>query len=224
MTDPRKSLDIIPRKAPPLLKKKSLVKTAIISLSTCGGCSAVLLEDQDELLHLLKKVNISYCPMLIDEGEIDDVEVALVDGIVRVKEDEEKLMEARHKSRYLIAWGTCAAFSGIPAYANRYELEELIEESYGSAKDPFAYYLSGTRGVDRMTYQEQEKELQMLRRARKLDDFVRVDYYLPGCPPSVSILNQFISELRGDGQMSKPKPIVCAECSRKHLKDPVEYF
>lgn len=224
MTNPRKSLNTDLRNPPPLLKKKSPTRTAVISLSTCGGCSAVLLEDQKELMQLLEKINISYCPMLIDEEEITDVDIALVDGIVRVKEDEEKLIEARHKCRYLIAWGTCAAFSGIPAYANRYELEELIEESYGSAKDPFAYYLSGTRGVDRLTYQEQEKELQMLRRARKLDDFVRVDYYLPGCPPNVSLLNQFISELRGDGQMIKPKPIVCAECSRKHLKDPVEYF
>ena len=224
MNDPTKAIPAMLQAFPPPLKKKSLISTALVSLSTCGGCSAVLLEDQEELTRLLEKVHISYCPMLIDQEELGEVDVALVDGVVRVKEDEEKIKEVRRKSRYLIAWGTCAAFGGIPAYANQFELEELLEESYGHAKDPFAYYLSGSRGVDWATYQEQEKDLQLLRRARKLDDFVRVDYYIPGCPPSAGLLNLLVGELRGDEQAEKPKSIVCGECSRKHVKTTVEHF
>jgi len=162
--------------------------------------------------------------MLIDKGEIGEVEIAIVDGLVRVKEDEEKVIEARHKSRYLIAWGTCAAFGGIPAYANLYELEDLIKESYGYAKDAFAYYLSGTRGIDWATYQEQEKELKLLRRASKLDEFVRVDYYLPGCPPRVNLLVQLLNELKGEGDIVKLRPIVCSECNRKPVKGTKDYF
>ncbi len=221
---PEKSIGVIMRNMPPPLRKKNRTSTAIVSLSTCGGCSAVLLEDQAMLTNLLKKINISYCPMLIDAEEIVEVEIAIVDGTVRVKEDEEKLIEARHKAKYLIAWGTCAAFGGIPAYANQYELEELIEESYGHAKDPLAYYMSGSRGIARATYQDQEEELKLLRRARKLDDFVRVDYYLPGCPPNVGLLSRLINELKGEAQSVKTKPIVCAECSRKPQKIPAEHF
>jgi F420-non-reducing hydrogenase small subunit len=219
---PEKTLDEMIRSFPPPLKKEGPVKVAFISLSSCGGCPAVLLEDQKELIRLLEKVNISFCPLLIDECKMSKVEVAIVDGAVRVKEDEEKLVEVRRKSRYLVAWGTCASLGGIPAFANQYELEELIEESYGKAQDPFAYYLSGTLSVDRGTYQE--RELKLLRRAGKLDDFVKVDYYLPGCPPKVSFLIQLISELKGEGQIIKPKPIVCAECSRKHLKMEIDFF
>jgi len=224
LSAPEKSLSTMLQNLPPPLKKKTRIKTAVISLSTCGGCSAAFLEDQTELISLLEKVRISYCPMLMDKGEIGEVEVAIVDGLVRVKEDEEKLIEARHKSRYLIAWGTCAAFGGIPAYANLYELEDLIKESYGHAKDAFAYYFSGTRNVDWATYQEQEKELKLLRRASKLDDFVRVDYYLPGCPPKVDLLVQLINELKGEGDTAKPRPIVCSECNRKHVKSTTDYF
>lgn len=139
MRNPTKAVATVARSFPPPLKKRSLVTVAIVSLSTCGGCAAALLEDQRKLAHLLEKVDISYCPMLIDEEELGEVDVAVVDGVVRVKEDEEKIKEVRHKSRYLVAWGTCAAFGGIPAYANQYELEELLEESYGHSKDPFAY-------------------------------------------------------------------------------------
>ncbi|HMK49406.1 MAG TPA: cyclic nucleotide-binding domain-containing protein, partial [Thermodesulfovibrionales bacterium] len=224
LANPDKSLSSILRTFQPPLKKRSRVKAAVVSLSTCGGCSAVLLESQDELLRLLDNVIISYCPMLIDAEEIGDVDIALVDGIVRVREDEEKLIEARHKSRYLISWGTCASYGGIPAQANQYELEDLLEESYGNTQDTFAYYLSGSSGIGRRTYQEQEQELRLLRRARKLDDFVKVDYYLPGCPPDTGLLNQLVGELKGGGQPAKLKPIVCAECSRKNRKMPVEYF
>lgn len=224
LSAPEKSLTIMLRNMPPLLKKKTRIKAAIISLSTCGGCSEVFLEDQAELITLLEKVRISYCPMLIDKGEIGEVEVAIVDGLVRVKENVDKLVEARHKSRYLIAWGTCAAFGGIPAYANLYELEDLIKESYGDAKDAFAYYLSGTRGVDWATYQEQEKELKLLRRASKLDEFVKVDYYLPGCPPRLNLLVQFLNELKGEGNTVKPRRIVCSECNRKPVKSTTDHF
>jgi hypothetical protein len=138
---PEKSMSVLVCSLPPPLKKKGPINTAIVSLSTCGGCPAVLLEDQKDLIKLLKKMNITYCPMLIDEVEFGEVEVSIVDGAVRCKEDVEKLMEARNKSRYLVAWGTCATFGGIPAFANQYELEELIEDSYGKTHDPFAYYL-----------------------------------------------------------------------------------
>ena len=224
LSDPKKSMDIMLRNIVPPFRKRSPVKTAIISLSTCGGCSAVLLENPDELSKLLEKVNISYCPMLIDSEEIGEVDIAIVDGTVRVKEDEEKLIEARHKSKYLVAWGTCATFGGIPAFANEYELEDLIHESYGEAKDTFSYYLSGTRGIDWTTYQKQENELKLMRRARKADDFVQINYYLPGCPPRVGLLINLVDELRGEGQTEKTKAIVCAECSRKTLKTNIDYF
>jgi F420-non-reducing hydrogenase small subunit len=215
---PEKSMGVLVCSLPPALKKKGRLKTAIVSLSTCGGCPAALVEDKEELMKLLKKINITYCTMLIDESEIGEVEVSLVDGAVRGKEDVERLIEARNKSRYLVAWGTCATFGGIPAFANQYELEELIEDSYGQTQDPFAYYLSGMQGVDQTAYQE--RELKLLRRVGKLNDFVRVDYYVPGCPPQIGILNQLINELKGEGQDVKPRPIVCSECKRKTLKTP----
>ncbi|MEW6570394.1 MAG: cyclic nucleotide-binding domain-containing protein [Nitrospirota bacterium] len=224
VSDPKKTLSVAARNLFPPFTKRRRIRTSLVSLSTCGGCSAILLENQEELIRLLEKVKISYCPMLIDREEISEADVAIVDGVIRVKEDEEKVVEARNKSRYLIAWGTCAVFGGIPAFANHYELEDLIEESYGEAKDPFSYYLSGSRGIDWRTYQENHKELKLMRKAGKIDDFVCVDYYLPGCPPNVSLLNELVSELTGGKIKLKPRPIVCTECSRKHLKTAVKHI
>lgn len=221
MVEPEKSTIALRRVLPPLIKQKGLAKVAIVSLSTCGGCAATLLEDQDELTALLERARITYCPMLVDYSAIkDEVDVAVVDGTVRVREDEEKLREARHKSRYLVAWGTCAALGGIPTLANQYELEEVIEASYGQTQDTFDYYLSGSYGSRETAYQT--AGMSLLRRVSKLADFVRVDYYLPGCPPQPRWLIQLLKELRGESQFEKPRQIVCVECDRKPSKVDVE--
>ncbi len=201
---------------PPLIKKKGRISLAAVSLSSCGGCSAAFLDDQQELEKLLDRAHFAYCTMLMDQGELKEADVALVEGIARVKEDEEKLKEARNKCRFLVAWGTCAAFGGIPAMANLFELEELIEESYGETLDPMSYYLSGARGLQRFIYQAQEFGL--LRKAYSADHFVRVDYYLPGCPPPINLLTRLIGDLTGEAPAQEPRQIVCAECDRKPRK------
>jgi F420-non-reducing hydrogenase small subunit len=216
LTNPDESEGLVQQCLPPLLLRRERFKMALVSLSSCGGCTSVLLDDQKELEHLLERVDISYCPMLMDQSKLRNADIILVDGIARVKEDEETLNEVRHKGKLLIAWGTCAAFGGIPVLANQYELEELLEESYGETVDPLAYYLSGSRGMQRFIYQAQD--FGMLRNAYPVDSFIRVDYYLPGCPPPLGVLTQFIQELTGGARRKEPPRVVCGECGRKAAK------
>jgi len=219
---PKGTMDSASVGLPSLLRRSGKVSVAIASLSTCSGCTSTLIDDQPELAAILERARIVYCPLLMDEHEITEADVAIVDGLVRSKEDQEKLEEVRAKSRYLVSWGTCATYGGIPAMANQYELEDLIEEAYGKTQDTFAYYLSGARGVSAASYRD--NELALLRRAMKLDDIVKVDYYVPGCPPRAGLLTGLIQELRGEPQTSAKRMIVCSECSRKPRKDTVECF
>jgi len=221
--DPKESMDAVKLVPPALLKQHGMAKVAIVSLSTCGGCAATLLEDQEELATLLQRTQVTYCPMLIDHHELEDeVDVAIIDGAVRVQEDEKKLKKARQKSQQLVAWGTCAALGGIPTLANQFELEEVVDASYGQTHDPFDYYLSESKAKQRAMYENESVTL--LRRAGRVSDFVRVDYYLPGCPPQTKLLNQLIGELGGEPQPTKPPQFVCVECDRKPHKTNVETF
>ncbi|MFH0957884.1 MAG: cyclic nucleotide-binding domain-containing protein, partial [Pseudomonadota bacterium] len=215
--DPSRCAEVIRQVAPPKFRKRSRMRVAIISLASCGGCAASLLQDSVKLGELTDMVEICYCPMLMDAPDFDEVDLALVDGVVRLKEEEEKLLEARKKSRFLVAWGSCSAIGGIPSLANDLELEGLVEETYGKAMDPLAYYMSGNESVSSEAFQKHDGA-GLLRKAGKLDDFVRVDYFAPGCPPSIGTLIGIVRELKGLLEGRELKQIVCSECSRKPKK------
>jgi F420-non-reducing hydrogenase small subunit len=171
-----------------------------------------MLLDASSLGDLMDRTDVVYCPMLMDAGELPECDLILVDGAVRLEEEEETLLQARARCRFLAAWGTCSAFGGIPALANRFEVEDLLEEAYGQTSDAYAYYLSGTGGLSKGSYQA--GDMALLRRAYKIDDFVRVDAYLPGCPPEPGLVHRLLRELAGE-PVQEPRAIVCAECGRK---------
>jgi coenzyme F420-reducing hydrogenase gamma subunit len=63
-------------------------------------------------------------------------------------------------------------------------------------------------------------EEHLLRRVRKLSDVVRVDFYLPGCPPITHLLENLLLELKGEQLFEGHRQIVCSECPRKFKKAP----
>ena len=218
LEEPQRSLNTLRQAVLPKFKKTDKISIGFSSLSSCGGCAAMLVRSPDELGQITDKVQVRYCPMLMDQEQILETDIAVVDGAVRTREDEEKLNEVRHKSRFLVAWGTCAAFGGLPALANAFELEELIEETYGQTIDPLSYYLKGK--IPDAGRHDFGIEEHLLRKVRKLSDVVKVDFYLPGCPPVTHLLENLLQELMGEQLFEGKRQIVCNECPRKFKKAP----
>ncbi|MGA9260664.1 MAG: cyclic nucleotide-binding domain-containing protein [Desulfobacterales bacterium] len=218
LEEPQRSLKTLRQAILPKFKATEKISIGFSSLSSCGGCTAMLVRSPDELSRITDKVRVRYCPMLMDQEQILETDIAVVDGAVRMREDEEKLNEVRRKSRFLVAWGTCAAFGGLPALANAFELEELIEETYGQTIDPFSYYLKGK--IPEVGRQDFGIEEHLLRKVRKLSDVVKVDFYLPGCPPMTHLLENLLLELKGEQLFEGNRQIVCSECPRKFKKAP----
>lgn len=211
---------------PALIGAGRPLRAAIVSLSSCGGCAAALLEDSAAFLGGFGGLEVVYCPMLMDASSFPVVDLTIVDGAVRGREDVERLEEARAKSRFLIGFGTCAATGGVPAAANRSEIEEVVAESFGRTQDAFGHYFAGTRLVEGPSFLVEQ--LALLRRVSGIGDVVKVEGHIPGCPPPLDPLVQAVAELSGrqadssaGGRERRP---VCSECPRSARKDTVESF
>ena len=167
---------------------RKLPRFAVLQLTGCAGCEVSLL-NSTEWLHQYELV---YMPLVISANSVPEVDVLLVSGGVQTSEDRYKLTHAIHNAKEIVAVGTCAISGGITNLGNRND----VRESFLSQAE--RHYLP-----------------QMLPKIRPIDDFVTVDRFLPGCPPTPQL---FMQLLMPDPEY-KPKRTVCQECGRKKLKD-----
>ncbi len=72
------------------------MRASIVSLTCCAGCVSSLLNVGEGLTDLLlSELDIVYSPTFVDLKEIPNVELAIVEGGVRTKDDEEIIREIR---------------------------------------------------------------------------------------------------------------------------------
>lgn len=170
-----------PPPSPPPHKRKLRVATA--SLAGCFGCHMSFLDIDERLLELLEHVELDRSP-LTDIKHCGDCDIALVEGGLCNAENVEVLRELRARCKVLVAVGACAINGGLPAQRNHLDIRECLA----------SVYLSGP-GVSR-GFIPNDPELPLpLAQVHPLHDVVRVDYFLPGCPPSAETIWRFLSDL-----------------------------
>lgn len=170
------------------------MKLATLCLSSCSGCHGALLDLGQQFADVLKTVELAFSPVLADVKECPECDVALVEGAVRSEKDVRELKHLRERSKLLVALGTCASFGGICGLGNVHAAKTLLDTAY-QIKKP------GVPG--------------MIPRLVPIDEFVAVDYFLPGCPPTEKLLTDFLTALI-EGQEPKANDLpVCAECERR---------
>lgn len=189
------------------------VKIAEEWLSSCSGCEIAILNMGETLLELLPRVEFVHMPVLMDHKyygqtgqgdlarpEIPEAVVGIVSGGVRNQEHLEVLEEMRGKCQVLIALGTCATHGGIPALINGVTNQELLERYYRTSEttDP--------------AEPPDETVPALLQRVYALDEKVKVDLYLPGCPPHPDHIVEALSALLDGREPQLPRKSVCDTC------------
>ena len=176
-----------------------------------------LLDVGEALLDILPLVEIVHSPVLMDhkyyplgsnggKPEIPEADVALVTGCVRNEENKLIAQEIRNKSKILVANGSCACFGGIPALANMWTREELLDKVYHAIKS--------TEPGDPPT----EHVPPLLDRVYALDEVVKVDVFLPGCPTDPSLLVDALKALIENKPFTLSEKAVCEDCPLKREK------
>lgn len=147
------------------------LRIATTSLAGCFGCHMSLLDIDERILDFLQLFEFDRTP-LTDIKHCGPCDIGLVEGGVCNAENVHVLREFRRNCRVLVAVGACAITGGVPALRNNISLWECFREVY-------QYDPGTTTGV-----LPDDPELPLpFDTVRPIYEVVRVDHFLPGCPP-----------------------------------------
>ncbi len=163
---------------------KQRVRVATIWLSGCSGCHMSFLDQDEALVELAQQIELVYSPIMDVKLFPEDVHVTLIEGAVANEEQEEMLKTARERSKILISLGDCAVTGNVTALRNCFQnsADEVLHRAYVETADVHPQ-LPG------------EEVPTLLPKVHPLHEVVKVDYYIPGCPPPAGLINYVISQL-----------------------------
>ena len=174
-------------------------KIATTSLAGCFGCHMSVLDIDERILELIELVEF-------DKSPIDDIKrfsgrclVGLVEGGCCNEENVHVLQEFRTHCDVLIALGDCATMGGIPALRNVIPLRECLDEAYRHG--PTVYNPTGAIPND--------PDLPLLlNKVYPVQEVVKIDYYLPGCPPSADTIWAALTALLNGRPIDLPYELI----------------
>ena len=174
-------------------------KIATTSLAGCFGCHMTLLDIDDRILKLIELVDF-------DKSPIDDIKefsshclAGIIEGSCANEENVAVLKDFRKNCDVLISLGDCAAMGGLPAMRNMVPLKECLDEAY--LNGPSVYNPSGKIPAD------PEIPL-LLNKVYPCHEVVKIDYYIPGCPPSADTLWEILVALLNNQPINLPYNLV----------------
>lgn len=161
-------------------------RVATIWLDGCSGCHMSLLDIDAAIISLARRMDLVYGPLVDPQEFPEAVDVTLVEGAVSSQEDLNKLQQVRSRSHVLVALGDCAVTGNVPSLRNSIPVNKLLQRVYVEGSD-----------VERLVPSDGVPPL--LKHARPVREFVKVDHFLPGCPPPAKSIAALLTALL-DGQ------------------------
>ena len=174
-------------------------KVATTSLAGCFGCHMSILDIDERILDLIELVDFDKSP--IDDKKTFDgeVDIGIIEGGCCNEENVHVLMEFRKHCKILISLGDCATMGGIPAMRNTVPLQECLNEAY--LDGPSVYNPSRTIPND--------PDLPLLlNRVFPCHEVVKIDYFLPGCPPPADTIWAALTALLTDKPVELPYELI----------------
>ncbi len=165
------------------MSEKPKIRVATAWLGGCSGCHMSFLDLDERLIDLAKLVEFTASP-ITDVKEIPEVDVGIVEGAVCNDENEHVLRTMRSRCKVLIALGDCAVTGNIPALRNQFKLKEVVARAFVETESTQVGEIPDATVVPRL-----------LKRVRPIQEFVKVDVYIPGCPPDADTIWYALTEL-----------------------------
>ena len=155
-------------------------------LDICSGCHMAFLDIDERIVELLKHVEITSSPITdLKHPPEEGVDVGILSGAVSNTHQLEVAEEMRERCKILISLGDCAVFGGICTMRNFFDKDEVLRTAYVE-----------TASTDKEGFVPQSPELaKLFDRVMALNEAVKVDVHIPGCPPPADAIWFALTEL-----------------------------
>jgi NAD-reducing hydrogenase small subunit len=169
----------------PAVKAAPKVRVATMWLSGCSGCHMSFLDLDERLVELVKLIDILFSPIVDTKiKDMPQVDVGIVEGCVNNTDQEHELKIMRAHCKILIAIGDCAVTGNIPALRNQFPLKDCLARAYEQAESNRISCIPNDPVVPKLCP-----------KARPLQEVVKVDFSIPGCPPDADMIWYALTEL-----------------------------
>ncbi len=163
----------------------SKVKIATDWLAGCAGCHMSFLDIDERIVKLMELVEFTSSPITdLKHPPKEGVTVGILEGAICNTHNVEVAKQMRERCQILIALGDCATFGNIPAMRNFCGTQEALKRAYIETESTVDGFIpdSPELGVP-------------LDEVVAVDKVVKVDLFIPGCPPSADAIFHALSEL-----------------------------
>lgn len=160
----------------------SKVKVATVWLDGCSGCHMSFLDMDERLLAVAEKIDLVYSPLVDRKDFPDGVDLTIVEGAVSNEDDLHKILHIRPRTKLLMALGDCAVTSNVPGMRNYFSRDELLRRAY-------------VENAQTNPSIPNQRIPPLLPKSRPVHEFVKVDIFLPGCPPHADIIFEAVASL-----------------------------
>jgi NAD-reducing hydrogenase small subunit len=158
-------------------------RLATVWLGGCSGCHMSFLDLDERLIDLAGRVELCASP-LTDYKDFPEADITLVEGAVANQEHLEQIQKVRMRTKLLVSLGDCAVSGNVTAMRNIFAVEEVLDRAYRQNSTVVTGIPTGGVAVPRL-----------LARVRPVHEVVKVDYFIPGCPPSADAMHSFLLSL-----------------------------
>jgi NAD-reducing hydrogenase small subunit len=159
-------------------------KVAMDWLAGCAGCEMSFLDMDERLVAVLSKIQLLSSPITdLKHPPVEGVDVGILSGAVNNTTNMAVAKMFRKRSKCLIAFGDCAVFGGIASMRNLGTIEDSLNRAYVETEST----------VDGKV--PQSDELGKPVESRAVEQVVKVDVSIPGCPPSADAIFFALTEL-----------------------------
>jgi NAD-reducing hydrogenase small subunit len=157
-------------------------RLATVWLDGCSGCHMSFLDMDERLLEIAQRADIVYSPLVDTKEYPAGVDVCLVEGAVSSEDDLHKIRLVRERTRTLVSFGDCAVTANVPGMRNPIGPAPLLERAY-------VENVTLRPGIPLAVVPA------LLPTARPVHRVVKVDVFLPGCPPSADLIYRALIDL-----------------------------